>query len=63
MPKPLHDDDPDAQAVTADGRVVRNLSPDEYAASYADGHPHTIPPEVLEQLDAEAARIAAERGR
>lgn len=63
MTHPLHDDDPDAQVTVADGRVVRNLTAGEYAATYAEGEPHSIPPDVRVELEAEAARIAAERGQ
>lgn len=57
---PLHDDDPAAEVETPAG-VVRNLSAEEYAASYADGEPHSIPADVLAAIEAEAARIAAGR--
>lgn len=61
MTNPLHDDDPDASVTMPDGRVVRNLTAVEYAASYADGEPHTIPAEVLAQAETDAAAIAASR--
>jgi hypothetical protein len=36
-------------AVTlSDGRVVRNLTQDEYAATYAEGTPEEIPSDQLE---------------
>ncbi len=57
---PLHQDAPDAEVSTPAG-VVRNLSADEYAASYADGEPHAIPDDVLAAAEAEAARIVAGR--
>lgn len=63
MTEPLHQDRDDSEVVTEDGRVVRNLSAEEYAATYADGEPHSIPADVLADLEAEAARIAAERGQ
>lgn len=61
MPEPLHDDDPAAEVTTDDGRVIRNLTAEEYAATYADGEPHSIPADVLADLEAEAARLAATR--
>lgn len=36
----LHEDDPQAEVVMPDGRVVRNLSAEEYAATYATGTVH-----------------------
>jgi hypothetical protein len=57
----LHDDDQAAEITLGDGRVVRNLTPEEYAATYADGTPHAIPGDVLAEVEAEAARIAAAR--
>src|SRR4051794_39095977 len=53
-PRPLHDDHGDSEVVTEDGRIVRNLSAEEYAATYADGEPHAIPADVLAELEAEA---------
>ena len=46
---PLHADDPTAEVTTPAG-VVRNLSMEEYAATYATGEPHHLPAEVLKQL-------------
>lgn len=60
MADPLHDDDPTAEVNTPAG-PVRNLTPAEYAASYATGEPHTIPGDVLAAAEAEAARIVAAR--
>lgn len=57
----LHEDDPDAAVVMPDGRVVRNLSAAEYAATWAGGTVHEIPSDVLAQAKADAARITAER--
>jgi hypothetical protein len=54
MTEPLHDDDP-AATVEVDGRQVRNLTAEEYAASYADGQPHELPPDVLAALPREDA--------
>lgn len=49
MSAPLHDDDPAAEVETPAG-VVRNLTPEEYAATYATGEPHHLPDEVLAAL-------------
>lgn len=57
---PLHDDDP-AAAVTTPAGVVRNLTAEEYAATYATGTPHDLPVDVEVDLAHEAARIAAAR--
>lgn len=43
----LNDDDPDATFTRPDGAVVRNLTPEEYDATYADGTPCNAPPEEL----------------
>jgi len=56
----LHDDDPDAEVTTPAG-PVRNLTAEEYAATYATGEPHALPPGVEDQLAAEAAELAARR--
>ena len=49
--EPLHEDAVEASALADDGSTVRNLSPAEYEASYADGDPHPVaPPEVLAEL-------------
>jgi hypothetical protein len=45
--EPLHDDDPAATA-----GEVRNLTAEEYAASYADGEPEQLPADVLAALPA-----------
>jgi len=50
----LHQDDPTRATTREDGTAVRNLTPDEYVASYADGTPHTIPPDVLAKAVADA---------
>jgi hypothetical protein len=47
--EPLNDDDPAATADT-DGGTVRNLTADEYAASYGQGQPHALPDDVLAAL-------------
>lgn len=60
MTKPLHDDDPAAEVTTPAG-VVRNLTADEYATTYATGTPHALPADVEAALAAEAARIATTR--
>ena len=57
----LHEDDPAATFTFPDGRVVRNLSAAEYAATYAGGDVHGIPADVLTAAEAEAARIVAGR--
>lgn len=36
----LNDDDLRATVTLPDGRVVKNLTPEEYAATYADGSVH-----------------------
>lgn len=61
MTHALHDDDPTAEVTTDGGRTIRNLSAEEYAATYAEGEAHAIPDDVLADLEAEAARIAATR--
>lgn len=38
----LHEDDDTAEVTLEDGRVVRNLSAEEYAATYVDGTPHNV---------------------
>jgi hypothetical protein len=50
----LHEDDPNRVTAREDGTQVRNLTAEEYAASYADGTPHTIPPDVLAKAIADA---------
>lgn len=49
MSAPLHEDDPDA-VIETDAGTVRNLSAEEYAATYATGEPHQLPPDVLAVL-------------
>jgi hypothetical protein len=53
-PGVLHTDDPQRTTTRADGTEVRNLTPDEYAASYAEGEPHRIPPDVIARAVADA---------
>lgn len=36
---PLNTDEPNRAVTMPDGRVVRNLTDDEYAATYAEGTP------------------------
>lgn len=60
MAEPLHEDDPTAEVSTQAG-VVRNLSAEEYAATYATGTVHELPADVEARLEQEAARIAAGR--
>lgn len=60
MSQPLHQDDPQAQVRTPTG-VVRNLTAEEYAATYAEGDPHALPAGVEAEIEREAARIAAAR--
>lgn len=60
MTDPLHDDDPTAEVTTPAG-VVRNLTAEEYAATYATGTAHDLPADVEAELEQEAARIAAAR--
>lgn len=43
----MHTDTPDSAVTLPDGRVIRNLSDEEYAATYADGEPHGIPADAL----------------
>ncbi|MBM9467274.1 hypothetical protein [Nakamurella leprariae] len=50
----LHTDDPTAEVVMPDGRVIRNLTAEEYQASLAEAaaaddgsHPHGPPPDVI----------------
>lgn len=50
----LHTDDPARTTTREDGTPVRNLTAEEYAASYNDGTPHTIPPDVLAKAVADA---------
>jgi hypothetical protein len=47
--EPLNDDDP-AATVDTDGGTVRNLTAEEYAASYGQGEPHALPDDVLAAL-------------
>jgi hypothetical protein len=47
--EPLNEDDPAATVDTEQG-TVRNLSPEEYAATYAQGEPEQLPAEVLAAL-------------
>lgn len=50
-----HNDEPDRVVQMPDGRLVRNLTPDEYAATYSEGTPcHAIPDDVLAQAVAAA---------
>lgn len=60
MPEPLHTDDPAVEITTPAG-TVRNLTAQEYAATYADGEPHHLPVDVEVDLERQAARIAAAR--
>lgn len=53
MPDVLHEDDPDAELRYADGSVVRNLTAEEYAATYAEGTTHGVPAEALQRVLAE----------
>ena len=56
---PLHDDGPGEGVALPDGRVIRNLTDDEYDALYDEGEPcRPIPEDVL----AEAMRAADEQG-
>lgn len=50
MSEPLNDDDPGACIDTPAG-PVRNLTADEYAATYAEGEPHCIPDDVLNAVE------------
>ena len=53
---PLHDDHPEAQVVL-DGKVIRNLTEEEYLATYTEPGTtggHEIPADVLEQAEREA---------
>ncbi|MBI1759385.1 MAG: hypothetical protein HYR62_09200 [Actinobacteria bacterium] len=55
MTSVLHEDDPVGEYLTADGRVVRNLSAEEYEETYSNGTPcQTIPDEVLLRALADA---------
>lgn len=48
MTQPFHMDDSEGQSVTMpDGRVIVNLTPEAYDATYAEGAPHEIPADVL----------------
>lgn len=52
--EPLHADDPAAEVQTAGG-MVRNLTAEEYAATYATGEPHQLPDGVLAAVAADTA--------
>lgn len=56
MTSPLHKDEP-TRAVTVEGRTVRNLSAEEYDATYAEGEPHTIPDDVMADALAKAKEM------
>lgn len=53
---PLHEDRPDRVAARPDGTVVRNLTDEEYAATYdrPGRELHTIPADALEAAEREA---------
>ena len=51
-----HNDETDRAVQMPDGRLVRNLTPEEYAATYAEGTPcRSIPDDVLARAEAEGA--------
>lgn len=50
----LHTDDPERTTTRADGTPVRNYTAEEYAATYAEGEPHRIPPDVIAKAVADA---------
>lgn len=52
MTETLHGDNDDAEVQTPTG-TVRNLTAEEYAATYATGEPHCIPDEVLAAVAAD----------
>lgn len=54
---PLHKDEPDRSVTLPDGREVKNLSADEYDATYAEGEPHTIPDDVMADALAKAKEM------
>lgn len=43
-----------------DGRLIRDLTAQEYDATYSDGAPHTIPAEALELAELDAATVGAQ---
>jgi hypothetical protein len=47
--QPLNGDDP-AATVDTDQGTVRNLTAEEYTASYGQGEPHALPDDVLAAL-------------
>lgn len=47
MTEPLHWDDPTRTVTLPDGRVIRNLTVEEYNATYAEGTTHGVPADVL----------------
>lgn len=49
MPAVLHQDDPARTTTGPDGRPIRNLTAEEYAATYAEGTGgHALPDGMLE---------------
>jgi hypothetical protein len=55
---PLHNDDDGQPVVMEDGRVIHNLTDEQYDATYAEGEPHTIPADVLDAAIARAEQIS-----
>jgi hypothetical protein len=53
-PGVLHTDDPARVTTREDGTEVRNLTAEEYAATYAQGTPHVIPQDVIAKAVADA---------
>lgn len=54
---PLHKDEPDRSVTLPDGREVKNLTAEEYDATYAEGEPHTIPDDVMADALAKAREM------
>jgi hypothetical protein len=57
---PVHKDDPIKSITMPDGRVIANLSDDDYNATYSQGEPHQIPPDVLAAAIEAAAKGMSE---
>jgi hypothetical protein len=49
-----------ADVTMPDGRVIRDLTAEEYDATYSDGEPHGIPADVLAEAEADADQVGAQ---
>ena len=55
---PLHRDEDGQPVVMPDGRVIHNLTDEQYDATYAEGEPHKIPDDVLAAAIERAKQIS-----